>query len=452
MILLRAICLALSVVAPPDEAPLPTIGLERIGAARAEVFVGEPVGVRVVVTLDASFRSDQLVPLFRRPLDLPVQIEAPWFESNDLDVVWLDVPHAGANASVAFGDSEALAAFEVRGDEHVFTLERWFVPSTPGRLEFAAPSLRYAYATSFRDDLVAGRVPDDRREGAVTAAPLEWGVRPRPPAPQPATDLGCTGPVTIAVTAARTDAAVGEPFTIALTVQAAHPLHGFVPPASLAAIRGFAVIGTLVATPDPRTRVVTIELERSSDLVDAIPPLEVSAFDPSPPEGHRQLATAAIPLDVELAARESGEGEAVSDHSSAPEVDRRPPAAAGQPWLWALAGLVLGWLGSTWWRRRRSAPARVAVAPSRPAPGPVHDDPTAERTLLAALSTRTGRSREALIGPSLADDLADAGMSRDVAERAAGLLEQLVAARYGGAPVADADRRVDALLDEIDAP
>lgn len=423
--------------APPGEA---RVTVTRLGA-RDDAYVGEPVGVRLVVAFERTFVDERLVPLFRRPLDLPVHVDAPWLDEG----TWLDVPPPpdAATATLALGDDAVRAVVAPRDDGRVeYVVERWLVPEAPGVVTLGPTTLSYAHATAFRDDLIAGRVPEDRSDAEVSAEPLDVGVRPRPPSPTPRLDVGATGPLTLDVEASTRAAGLGEAFTLRATLVGSAPLAAFEVPAALTEIDGFHVLGTLVDAPDPRTRVVTIELERVDRRVDAVPPLTVSVFDPTPPAGHRRLSTSPIPLDVVAPAP------VVDD--AAPSEPRAPLDEAPR-WPWALGGVVVGWLLA-----RLGGAGRTSSAP-RPARRPSAGKAArsqgggAEARLLAALSAATGRPRASVAGRDVADELVSLGVAPDVARRASDLAERLTASRYGGAPVPDAERAVDDVVAALDA-
>lgn len=436
--------LLLSLVALGDDLPGdPRLDVTRVGD-RVDAYVGEPIGVRVALTLDEAFVDEQLVSMFRRPLDLPVHVDAPWWGDPALGT-WLDALPPDGGVTLALGDDAVTARRTTDAEGRaVYVVERWLVPDASGLFTLEPTTLRYAYATSFREDLLAGRVPEDRRDVDLPAEGFEYAVIPRPPSPSPTLDVGATGPVSLSVDAPVRDAEVGEAFTLRVVVEGEAPLVGFEVPAALTTLEGLHVLGTLVDAPDPRTRVVTLELERSDRRVTAIPSIAISAFDPTPPAGHRRVSVDAIPLDVAA----SDDVPATTTDPLADTATVSAPVDASPRWPWALGGLVVGWLLA----RLAGGPRGVDRSPARDvarAASRAGDDPEAQ--LLAAIAARLGRAPGAVAGRDVRDDLVASGLAEDAADRASDLAERLVASRYGGSAVPDAAASVATVLASLRA-
>jgi hypothetical protein len=118
------------------------------------------------------------------------------------------------------------------------------------------------------------------------------------------------------------------------------------------------------------------------------------------------------------------------------------------PWLLAL-GLVA-------FRRARAsgrsdperARARGAAEVFAARAGEADSDVSA--VLAEYLAARLGCTAAAVIAPDLARRLTAAGVSDELATRAAALLEHLVHARYGGAPHDDAAAAAGELVDDLE--
>jgi hypothetical protein len=65
---------------PADEEPGDAwASLQTVADADAYV-VGQVIDLRLRLSLDVEFFATRALPLFRRPMDLPLQIEAPWWD------------------------------------------------------------------------------------------------------------------------------------------------------------------------------------------------------------------------------------------------------------------------------------------------------------------------------------------------------------------------------------
>jgi hypothetical protein len=159
--------------------------------------LGEAVEVRVRVAYDAAWLAERGVALVPHPMDLPLEVRAPWLDAPPGTALAAPAPPASAaRRSFVLGDEVVRG---VVGDEavvggrvlDVVEVERRFVPEAAGSLVLAGPTLRFAWASAFEEDFVGGRTAVDRREVVLTGAPLRLVVedaRPVPPAPGPGSE------------------------------------------------------------------------------------------------------------------------------------------------------------------------------------------------------------------------------------------------------------------------
>ncbi len=455
----------------------------------ADWFVEQPVRVRVLVGFDREFFASRGVQLFRRHLDVPLQLLAPWLEelpgawaadgtghrASPLPAVGVDGT-GGVPLSFALDDDVvAIVPSEDRLVEGrpftVLVLERTFLAQDPGNLIIPEARVRFAYATDFRDDFVHGRVPVDRYAGEASSAPVTVVVQALPQEGRPPDFGGAVGRFSVRATLDRSTITLGESLKLSLEVEGTGNLDLFDAPA-LDALDRFHVYGRLDEAASGRRRVI-YDLAPLGTDVRQVPSLSVPFLDPGPPTRYRSAATQALSLDVrrappgtELPALFSAAAPPGDEAEKAAPGERAERVRGSRPPRWLLPLLVLPWLLVAWlgWRlaaarreradvsRGESSRARgESVAPAlRPVVGSeldTDDDP--EKTLVIRLARRIGCATSAVVDPHLAQRLEAVGVGRATALRAAELLDDLVASRYGGPPVVRASEAVRAAAAEL---
>ncbi len=424
------------------------------------VFLRERFLVRVRFGLEARFATENLLPLFRRPLDLPVQVVAEGLDAiagaARLAAPTLGVAGAGARGrALALGDGEARATrVEDRVIDgrrfDVYELERAFVPERSGDVEIPVPALRFALATRFDDDLFTGRIPLDRREMVVVGRPAVVSVTPLPEAGRPIGFRGAVGRFSIAAhVEGTTRVRAGEAVRLVVRIVGDGAVDGFVVPAPSEA-DGFHPLGVIEES-DGIARTITYDLAPLHDGVDRLPPIRLAYFDPTPPGAYRTIAAAAIPLDVfpaeAAAVHGGGDARASSKRQRRVEIDDLQPVtrarAFGRPLSPAGVALVLllPWIAAAAWlawcrvrgRVRRAASARrvrAAVAACRT--GADLADPRLGASLAELVAACLEEPVPAVVDPELASRLERAGLPLAAARRAAARLEAWIGAEYGG--------------------
>jgi hypothetical protein len=340
-VLLTAAALALGAAALPSSAAAQGTPRDETskGYAFIEVvlperspFVGEPFTLRLRAGVDVDVLEANLVQLFRQPLDVPVQLDHPWFEggaalppgaapasaSSPLALAparaaggahveaSADAPGSvtGDVARVALGADLATAARHVeRGAEArrftVLELERTFVADAPGVLNVPEARLGFAYAVEFREDLVAGRVALDRHDAFVRAGAKELTVRALPETGRPFSFTGAVGRFTLAaeLTPERIPLDATALLTVTLTAESLHAaaVERFTGP-RLDRFDGFDVVASREATAG---LVRTFEVELAPTRAGTLPvgPIEFASFDPSA-ERYVELATPRLDVHV----------------------------------------------------------------------------------------------------------------------------------------------------------
>lgn len=454
-----AALLCLAAAAPAQE---PARAFVELATDAPEPWLHEPFAVRVRVGLERALLEDGLVPLFSRPLDVPVQLHVPWWDGLPERAAALAGAPAGADARAATLalDERPVAARRLADEERggrtyaLLELERRLLPERAGELELAPATLRLAWATRFQEGLLGTRTPLDRREEHLASAPLVLRVRALPDEGRPADFSGAVGRFHVRAEARPTALAAGESLALTLTVEGPGAARLADAP-RLERLPGFHVRGVVAGEPDGAdARRFVYDLAPESAAVRALPPVSFSYFDPTPPAGYVTVRTERIPLEVRPAPAQDAPATDAGARDAAP-VDAPEDAPAWAPLVLPL-GLVAA-LGLAAWlalrARRPRAPAEAAalrVAAARALP-PAPDADEAER-LAGVLGAALGRPPSAVIAArDLAERLAAAGLPAELAERAARRLEELVAVRYGGLPPAEGAEDVEALSRRVEA-
>ena len=409
---------------------------------RDTYYVHEPVRVTLVIGYDRAYFESHAIQLFSRRLDIPVQVEAPWLQALP-GAVAREEPVGGVDGGVTIalnGDSAMAVPAKDRPPYAVIRLGRTYLPTRAGELLLPAPSLRYAYGTRFAEDFINGRVAVDRHEVTVTGGALRLTILPLPEEGRPAGFTGAVGSFLISAKVAPREVDAGAILKLTLTVEGDGNLER-IPTPRLAGLTGFHLYGTL----DDRgaaTRTVTYDLAPLSPDVVAVPSIPFVYFDPGPPGAYRTATTPPIPITV----RAAGTDLTVP----APE-----PNASGLnvPLMIGAGLLALAVATGLWLRARlRDARARARDASDLFTARLAEPDVDLADAFAGYLAARMRCPTASVIGPDLAARLTGSGVPAHLAARAAGLLEDLVAARYGGGTPSDsAEAAARELVVELDA-
>jgi hypothetical protein len=335
-------------------------------------FVGECFVVRLAGAVDVDVLEANLVQPFRQPLDVPVQLEHPWFSGSPARPVALGPARsAGAaaaaesggavgavgaspSARVALGGELASGARRVEREPDgrrftVVSFERTFVADGSAPLAVPAPRMGFAYANEFREDLIGGRVPVDRHDAFVLGEAKELAFRALPEAGRPYSFTGAVGRFTLDAELRPGHAAVGDDVELTVTVRADGPVGPYDAPA-LDRFPGFDVLGLVEEADGDERRFIVQLVPRSVGLL-AVAPVEFTAFDPVR-EQYVRLATPNLTIEVApagdgggAASREPGDaprrgGAVVESSRSGPsDVPSAPRGDAPLPLLLVLAGI-----------------------------------------------------------------------------------------------------------------
>ncbi len=312
-------------------------------APRATYFVHEPIPLRLRLGFEREFLETRMIQPFRRRLDVPARVEAPWL--SGLPCASSPAPRPGSGPTFAIGDdvvaATRLASEERNGREFaVVELERTLFPTCAGRLTIPGARLGYAHATHFEEDAFGARVPVDPSDAAVQAEGLALTIRPLPEEGRPLEFTGAVGRFTLRAAVDRTRLVAGESFALELTIEGESDSAHFDLPRfdGLVGLHELGRIESASAT----ARVVTLDLAAADESVTEVPALALAFFDPEQ-AGYRVTRSEPIPLEVRPAR--------VADASPEPAPAPQAPGA-GAPWLALLVVAVLLGLALALARRR----------------------------------------------------------------------------------------------------
>lgn len=326
-------------------------------APQESYYVHELLPLRIRIGVEAKFLKTEMVQPFAQPLDLPVQLQAPWLDAP-VGAIAIDGTRrasGGAHTTFALNDSvtastQVAEALDAGARFALLDFERTYAPTAAGELVIPAPIVRFAYATRFEDDALNGRTAKDRVDAFVRGRPLALEILPLPEQGRPPEFGGAVGRFSIDADVSSREPAVGQSFKLTLRIEGDGDLEHFDAPR--VALEGFRTLGTLESL-DASRRVITYDLAPSSMNVREIPPIAFAYFDPHPPAGYRVARTRSIRIDV------SGPGAA--DRTARPpatsgESERRAPSA-----LWiGVIGALLAAIGIALRSRARSRDARAS--------------------------------------------------------------------------------------------
>lgn len=330
---------------------------------RTSCRIGEPVRVQVRFGLEEQFLAQSAIPLFLRPLELPVALQVPW--RNGVSAVRVQaeaaLPADAVARSLAVDGAEARvqsAGTVDRGGRRfvVHELVLAVVPLRSGAIELPAAVLRAAWATTFRDDVLQGRVPIDRREGSIASNVLTLQVEPVPMAGRPVDYDGAVGRLRMRA-ALRSDAvAAGEVLEVIVTVEGTANFGAFGPP-RFEALGDFHVTGTLQrAIPGGMEYVISL-VPPPGSASGTVPLMRLPFYDPEPPGAFRVAATPPLPFRV---VTQEPAAPAATTQPAAPEQAEREGSHLG---LWVSVGLV--WVLLLVRAKRRIAAFRAAQQQER---------------------------------------------------------------------------------------
>jgi hypothetical protein len=321
---------------------------------KASYFVEEPITVEIRFAFEPGFLEERLVALFRPPLDLAVQLQAPWLAELP-DARWRALPPETSALEHArtfvLDDAVALAreAADLRVDGRrfrKFVLERTLFAQVPGTLLLPEARLRFAYATRWSEGFATERVGLDRIDAFVESAPRSLEILPLPEEGRPADFSGAVGQIELRAEASAPEIALGDSLKLRLRLGGEANLESFDTP-RIARIEGWRIAG-IIDQRSSAERTFELDLVPLDARVTRIPPIAFSYFDTTPPAEYRTLHTEAIPIAIR------------GSPARATDAPEERPRAGRDPWtIAAAASAALVVVLAAFWLRARRARSTV---------------------------------------------------------------------------------------------
>ncbi len=422
---------------------------------RNVVYVGEVLTVRLRVLYDPADFETSVIQPFQRELDVPVHLDVPWI-SGIAGAQLLESASVPENVGVTIALNDDVVA-AARDDERralgrVFStlvVTHRVEVHDAGQLVIPASTLRFSYATEFREDFVQGRVPVDRHDAVVQGAPVVVTVLPLPAEGRPESFTGAIGTFDVSASADRTEIAVGETFRLVLRIESAGNAAFDVP--RLDGLEGFHVYGALDETTGD-AREISYELAPLAGSVSTVPPIPFAFFNTTVrPPVYRVVRTDAIPLTVS-----GGEGPEAGPTPADADLAGPAPPEDDTSFVVPVVIAILLIVGIGLVARARSQRSKDVHPDDRRVPdahaalasfdGAAGSDLAATFGEVIAAHLRVPAA--SVIGPDLGRRLVTSGADEDLSAQVSALLERLVAARYGGAAPCDDDVRAACRLAE----
>lgn len=325
------------------------LALLEVRTERASYFIGEPIRVVLRFGFEQEFLNSNLVALFRPPMDLPVQIVAPWIEQLP-GATRVATANDAAQGTQRFVLNESLSharpvdGLAVGGKPmKSFELERTFIAESAGTLKLPQARLRFAFATRFGEALFQDSVAEDRAEAYVLSSARTLEILPLPEIDRPAGFSGAVGRLSLRTEVSAREIDHGASLKLTLHIEGDGNLAGFAVP-RLEFAEGWRVFGAIDHS-SPRLRSIEYDLAPMRAGEVRVPQIEFAYFDPSPPAQYRSLQSESIQVLV----RASGGS---TPTTKLPE----KPAASATNWIpWLIGVLIAAALTAAVTLRRRKA-------------------------------------------------------------------------------------------------
>jgi hypothetical protein len=431
----------------PESQPRDLTGDGRVflelSADAAETYVGVPQRVELRVGIERGFLARELVPLFARALDLPVELRAPWLHESR-GGRWLRPATPAGARSLALDGEPALAApqADVERDGRTFALHALafdWLPDSPGELILDRTEVRFAFASSFDDDPFRGRLPRDRVDARVRAPLARLRTLALPEQGRPPQFGGAVGSFTILTEAEPRDVEVGSTLLLTVLIAGQGNFGHFAAP-RIGPFDGLRVISERSELSDGALR-IECELRVTEERVREVPPVELAYFTPAAPGRYEVIRSQPLPLRLRRTMKP------VLVDVPVPEAPLLTPPVLIAAGVVALVVLLLVLRA----RGRRGQPsanehAMAADFETRM----IRPGGDVTRLYPAYLAARLRDDAAKVVTPDLAARLARAGAPQELAERAAALAVELAAATYGNKAPKDVVERARALVRELD--
>ena len=318
---------------------------------RTTVWAGQEFRTTLRVLADEQWLREHALQPFARELGLPVQVQAAWLSGqNGLTAVARAADLGSASSSgQTFALGEAVTRMD-RVQPRSLDGREWLAQDydlywraeSPGEaarsLRWEAPTVRVAWASTWREDAFQGRMPLDRRDELWPGNELEVQVLAPPEAGRPLVWEGAIGRYELHTRWSRAAVAMGETVELRceLTSQANLTDRRLDAPQDL---RGLRLLGQRIETP-PGARVWVFELQPTRAGVVALQTPSFAYFDPEAGSYHTWEAQ-------ELRLEVTGAAPTPNQDSTA--------ATTGVAWWWYAVAAVFALAFGLVLRKRRTA-------------------------------------------------------------------------------------------------
>jgi hypothetical protein len=412
-------------------------------------FVQQSVEVTVRFGFDSFVQQGLVDPGWN--VRLPIRIVAPWLVDFPGGLATPDVPSAAQITCVLEGQVAPVQRLPDQKREgesfYVFELQRRFVVNEARVHQLSRVAMQFHWADPRQRPDVFGRRRASRVGNIATESGLALEVRALPEQGRPAGFANAVGRFALRAELDKREFEVGENVQLVLELGGEGNFE-FVQMPDLEGLAGFNLFDTKIERRPDRV-IARYDLVALSDAIEELPPIELPYFDPER-ERYDIVRSDALPIEVtplpagkELEALpEAREAlvPGVDDIFDRMEVVGPAPEQRELPESWLWIALVAPWLlagagaaFASWRRRAASDPSRQrrARASRRFAERLDVDGPL--RAFSAYLADRLGLGEGALLSKDVEARLLSAGIEEELAKRAAQLIDELGAARYGGA-------------------
>lgn len=257
-------------------------------------YPGQSVDVVLRLELPAAFADEQLIPRFRQPLDVHLELSTP-FAASAWDAVALESESPVAGPRLALdGERVRLQSRTAAGNRVLEHRTRWSFDAAGAQLlEPALASGRWA--TSWSTDFLGQRTPNDALVGRAASRAFSFDVRPLPTEGRPPSFADAVGNFEAVVATDKSKLEVGDVLTLTWSLSGKGNLERLTPP-DFARLEGFHLLGVREEIGDG-VRTLHADLRALDPRTSDLPSIPFAAFDPSA-ERYVDLATEPLPLKV----------------------------------------------------------------------------------------------------------------------------------------------------------
>jgi hypothetical protein len=199
-------------------------------ASGQRVYAMELLYADITISFEKNFLEQRIVPLWRMPLDLQVELSTPWAEES---TSWFaDSPPLEEGTSLVLDRNKGFVKrLPDQQDGWVrFHLRQKLIVTNPGEWQLPAAQLRFAWATRFEDDLVRGAIPLDRQETTIQSEAWQAHTVEPPHAGRPKDFMGSVGRYTMKLDSKLASEQPGSPEQETLQVRIAFRGEGYLNP------------------------------------------------------------------------------------------------------------------------------------------------------------------------------------------------------------------------------